>query len=244
MNPLPTSREAWLNEIEGALRDAAELDELAKEFVAHNYDLKFLMRAIVHTQAYQRSSEPAGKGTSDDLLLFARMPVRGMSPEQFFDSLLEATDYLLPPNNQNINRGFPFNQQAGPRGDFLAKFASQDRRNETQTSILQALFMMNGKFLEARTKFYPNMTMEKVFELQEGRRKGMTVEENVPMHTLALQNTPTAHDHHLITERQGIHPIVSNDNCRNTQSPKQLHQFRTDVAASSLIQGRKRLVQK
>jgi len=167
------------------------LDELAKEFVAHNYDLKFLIRVIVHTQAYQRSSEPAGKGTPDDLLLFARMPVRGMTPEQFFDSLLKATDYT-PQMNQNVNRGFPFNQQAGPRGEFLSKFASQDRRNETQTSILQALFMMNGKFLEARTKFYPTMTMEKVFELGEGRRKGMTIEENLPMHTLALQNTPTA----------------------------------------------------
>jgi hypothetical protein len=167
------------------------LDELAKELTAHNYDLKFLIRAIVHTEAYQRSSEPAGKGTPDDLLLFARMPVRGMTPEQFFDSLLKATDYT-PQQNVNMNRGFPFNQQQGPRGQFLSKFASQDRRNETQTSILQALFMMNGKFLEARTKFYPSMTKEKIFDLGEARRKGMTVEENLPLHTLALQDTPTA----------------------------------------------------
>jgi outer membrane murein-binding lipoprotein Lpp len=168
------------------------LEELAKEFVAHNYDLKFLIRAIVHTDAYQRSSEPVGKGTADDLLLFARMPVRGMSPEQFFDSLLKATDYV-PAQTVNMNRGFPFNQQQGPRGEFLSKFASQDRRNETQTSILQALFMMNGKFLEARTKFYPNLTMERIAELTDARAgKNVVVEENLSLHNLALQPTTTA----------------------------------------------------
>ncbi|HMF16485.1 MAG TPA: DUF1549 domain-containing protein [Gemmataceae bacterium] len=169
------------------------LDDLAKEFVAHNYDLKFLIRAIVHSDAYQRSSEPVGKGTPDDFLLFARMPVRGMSPEQFFDSLLKATDYIPSQNNVNMNRGFPFNQQAGPRGEFLSKFASQDRRNETQTSILQALFMMNGKFLEARTKYFPNMTMERIAELTDARAKNnVVVEENLSLHTLGLQPTPTA----------------------------------------------------
>jgi hypothetical protein len=169
------------------------LDELAKEFVAHNYDLKFLIRAIVHSEAYQRSSEPVGKGTPDDLLLFARMPVRGMSPEQFFDSLLKATDYIPSQTTPNMNRGFPFNQQAGPRGEFLSKFASQDRRNETQTSILQALFMMNGKFLEARTKYFPNLTMERIAELTDARAKNnVVVEENLSLHTLGLQPTPTA----------------------------------------------------
>src|SRR5262249_58495929 len=110
--------------------------------------------------------------------------------DNFLDIFHTAPD-TTPQKTQNVTRASPFNQQAGPRGKFLSKSAAQDRSNETQTSILQALFMMNGKFLEARTKFYPTMTMEKVFELGEGRRKGMTIEENLPMHTLALQNTPT-----------------------------------------------------
>jgi hypothetical protein len=32
------------------------LDELAREFVASNYDMKFLIRAIVASQTYQRAS--------------------------------------------------------------------------------------------------------------------------------------------------------------------------------------------
>ena len=34
-----------------------------------------------------------------------------------------------------------------PRAEFIAKYTSQEKRNEMQTSILQALFLMNGKFL-------------------------------------------------------------------------------------------------
>ncbi len=30
------------------------LDEMARQFAEHNFDLKFLIKAIVHTEAYQR----------------------------------------------------------------------------------------------------------------------------------------------------------------------------------------------
>jgi len=66
------------------------LDESTRQFVAHRYDLKFLIRAIVGTSAYQRTSRQTHAGQSDPRL-FARMPVRGLSGEQLFESLLEAT---------------------------------------------------------------------------------------------------------------------------------------------------------
>ncbi len=49
-----------------------------------------------------------------------------------------------------VNR--PFNPPNSPRGQFLSKFTNQERRHETQTSILQALFLMNGKFLADRLR--------------------------------------------------------------------------------------------
>src|SRR5262249_36530336 len=55
------------------------LDELARQFVAHQYDLKFLVRAITASQTYQRTctvSHPSQK----DPRLFARMPLRRLSP--------------------------------------------------------------------------------------------------------------------------------------------------------------------
>ncbi len=135
------------------------LDTLAKEFANHNFDLKFLVRAIVQTEAYARISGTV-TAHKDEIYLFARMPVRGLSPEQFFDSLCEATDYVDPYANQMQFQQVQFNGgQPTPRQAFLSKFTSQDRRTETHTSILQALFMMNGKFLAERTKLENNKSL-------------------------------------------------------------------------------------
>jgi hypothetical protein len=127
------------------------LDEMARQFIAAKYDLKFLIKAIVHTEAYQRASTGTSKATKEDYALLARMPVRGLTPEQLFDSVAEATDYrAFDPNANLVNR--PFNPPNSPRAQFLSKFTNQERRHETQTSILQALFLMNGKFLAERLR--------------------------------------------------------------------------------------------
>jgi len=126
------------------------LDEMARQFTAQNFDLKFLIKAILHSDAYQRASTGITKASKEDYNLFTRMPVRGLTPEQLFDSVAEATSFgrgAAPVNVYNQ----PFNNQpASPRAQFLGKFTNQERRHETQTSILQALFLMNGKFLAER----------------------------------------------------------------------------------------------
>jgi hypothetical protein len=59
---------------------------LAEQFKRHDYDLKFLVKAIVMTEAYQRTSKPFA-GNEDDTELFSRMYVKAMSAEQLFDSI-------------------------------------------------------------------------------------------------------------------------------------------------------------
>ena len=73
----------------------ALLADLASEFVAHKYDVKFLIRAITASETYQRASA-FSHDSQKNPRLFARMPLRGMSPEQLFDSLAVATEYKEP----------------------------------------------------------------------------------------------------------------------------------------------------
>src|SRR5438034_11599621 len=40
----------------------ALLDALAKDFIAHKYDVKYLVRTIMNSAAYQRSSSPLSSG--------------------------------------------------------------------------------------------------------------------------------------------------------------------------------------
>jgi hypothetical protein len=128
----------------------ALLDDLARELVAHKYDLKFLIRAITASQAYQRTSAVARP--SQRTAFFARMPLRGLSPEQLFDSLAEATEYRDAGNFQAARR------------QFLVRFAAQENTIDHQTSILQALYLMNNDFIAARTSLENNRTLATLAE--------------------------------------------------------------------------------
>jgi hypothetical protein len=132
------------------------LDELAQEFVACKYDVKFLIRAITASQTYQRASA-VSHPSQQDLRLFARMPLRGLSPEQLFDSLAMATEYqdTAPADPLVALRLGP----QTPRAQFLAKFAAQDQKIDYQTSILQALYLMNNDFIANRTSVQENRTL-------------------------------------------------------------------------------------
>ncbi|HWG41722.1 MAG TPA: DUF1553 domain-containing protein [Gemmataceae bacterium] len=132
------------------------LDELAQQFAAHGFDLKYLIRAIVGSQAYQRTSV-ANHAGQDDPRLFARMTIRGLSAEQLFDSLAEATEYQDTSSAPSNRFGNPEN--LSPRQKFLARFAHQDKPTEAPTSILQALYLMNSSFVAERTSLEQNKTL-------------------------------------------------------------------------------------
>jgi hypothetical protein len=68
------------------------LDELARQFAASRFDVKFLLRGITASQPYQRSSRGGPPGQTDPRL-FARAAVRGLTPEQLAASLAQAAGY-------------------------------------------------------------------------------------------------------------------------------------------------------
>lgn len=115
----------------------ALLEELATQFTASGYDLPTLVRGIVLSSAYQLSSRGTPP-TTEEAHLFHRRRVKSLAPEQFFDSLAQATG-LTPQNYPPL---------LVQRFAFLAKFThASDQRTEFQTSILQALLLMNGNLL-------------------------------------------------------------------------------------------------
>jgi hypothetical protein len=130
------------------------LDELAKDFAAHRFDMKYLIRAITATQAYQRTS--AGKSTAPpDVHLFERMPIRGLSAEQLFDSIVEATGHREPQNARAVFFG-----GNSLRAEFLSTFADQGARpTEVHTSIPQALLLLNGKVTSSATNLDKSETL-------------------------------------------------------------------------------------
>jgi hypothetical protein len=135
------------------------LDELARDFAAHNFDLKYLIRAITASRTYQLSSSVGHPSQTDNPRLFARMAVKGLSSEQLFDSLAQATGYREPNRNRS-----PFAFNVGtPRGKFLELFNSDnDKPVERETTILQALVMMNGQLVANATHLSRSRTLAAV----------------------------------------------------------------------------------
>jgi hypothetical protein len=114
------------------------LDELARQFADHGFDFKFLIRAIAHSKAYQVQSVRTGSSPH----LYECMAVKGLTPLQIYDSFVQATGYRDPDGSDPRRR---FSYDGSPRCLFLSKFTYQENRTEVQTSIPQALALMNSR---------------------------------------------------------------------------------------------------
>jgi hypothetical protein len=159
-------------------------DHLARQFVAHHYDLKFLIRAITSSQAYQRTSavsHPSQKPPRS----FARMPLRGVSPEQLFDSLAVATEYTAAETSNPQGAFFGGPQSA--RGQFLSKFTAQEQKTDYQTSILQALYLMNNEFIADRIDLQKNRTLSTLAD-----QRTSTARKIESLFLVALSRKPTS----------------------------------------------------
>ncbi len=65
---------------------------LANDFVIHDYDLQHLMRTILNSETYQRTSQ-TNKSNEDDEFYYSHAYVKPLTAEQFFYSLLQATGF-------------------------------------------------------------------------------------------------------------------------------------------------------
>jgi hypothetical protein len=163
------------------------LDELGRQFAAHKYDFKYLIRAITATKTYQLSSQQTHE-SQENPRIFARMALKGLAPEQLFDSIAQATGYHEPYANRNPTQFGMMTNSA--REDFLQMFDnSRDSVIEQQTTILQALSMMNGQFVSDATGLEKSATLSAVADFPL-----MTTAERVEAVYLAAFSRPPRTD--------------------------------------------------
>jgi hypothetical protein len=103
------------------------LDLLAKEFVQQKFDIQWLVREIVLTQAYQRSSIGMAKPET-----FAVALEKRLTAEQLFAAMMNATE--SKPND-------------ALKAKYLKAFANQPREPEDEIapSLKAALFLLHDK---------------------------------------------------------------------------------------------------
>lgn len=140
----------------------ALLDELATAFVEHDFDTKFILRVITASETYQRSSQRTHT-SQDNPRLFAKMNLRGLTSRQLFNSLAQATGFYDEPMRR-LQLQFSYGQN-DPKSELLQAFENtSDSAVDRETTIIQALAMMNGKFTGDAIKATNNFTIGAILD--------------------------------------------------------------------------------
>jgi hypothetical protein len=145
------------------------LDELARELIDHDYDVRSLLRSILLSRAYQADWLVAPPGSPDAVFgvdNFAGVLPRRLTAEQLLDAQCQVLD--TPAEFHGYPAGTRANQLAGvermrardaaPTGDerFLTVFGKPARllscecERGTATTLTQAFHLLNGHQLQQR----------------------------------------------------------------------------------------------
>jgi len=150
---------------------------LAEGFVSSGFDLKWLMREIANSRAYQLSSRYEGKWSSAYEPLFARYQAKRLGAEQIHDALIISSGIFEPyvlsrsigpvvfamqfPDVQGLPRAPRRPANGGPGAlagaavTWLDAFLRGDREatpRSAEATIIQALHLMNSPLVLERVK--------------------------------------------------------------------------------------------
>jgi hypothetical protein len=181
------------------------LDALAKDFVAHKYDVKHVIRTIMNSASYQRSSRPLLENKNDDRF-YSHYLVRRLPAEVILDAYSQVTGVPTPFTQLNSAagdstsgyNGYPLGTRALQLPDslvasrFLDAFGRPERsqtcscERQQDSSVGQALHLNNGQTLNDKIR-------AKNSRIETWLKDKITDEEAVrQLFLMALCREPTA----------------------------------------------------
>jgi hypothetical protein len=172
------------------------LEALTKDFVANQFDARHLMRTIVTSRTYQRSTRAAGT-IAGDTLNFSRTIPRRLKAEVVLDCLAQATG--VPESFPGYPAGTRAAQLPDPvlapaAGSLLALFGKPQRleacecERSDESNMLQALEFINGKSILERVS-RPNSRVDAL--LKQKLTEPQLIEE---LYWWALCRPPSAQE--------------------------------------------------
>jgi hypothetical protein len=158
---------------------------LAQDFASHGYDLQYLTRAIMQTDAYQRSARTTERNKNDDLYL-THARLRPLTAEQLFYSLLEATN--IEGREKRRRRDFE-----SMRRDYLRRYRflfgndEQEEEEVNKPTISQALMMLNGAIVSDGSRRAAGTRLDRILNTEIGLQQRV---EAIYLSVLSRMPTP------------------------------------------------------
>jgi hypothetical protein len=172
-------------------------DAVTRDFVAHGFDVKRLMRTIMLSFAYQRSSEPQGRNAQDDRY-YSHYFVRRLPAEVMLDAVSQITGVAEPFDS------YPSGTRAMQLPDvrvssyFLDVFGRPKRKQTSAAertqdpSLTQALHVINGGTLNTKLQSPDGMVSRLV-------REHATDEQAIDqLYLAALSRKPSVTERRLV----------------------------------------------
>ncbi|QDT35708.1 DUF1553 domain-containing protein [Stratiformator vulcanicus] len=202
------------------------LNAAAGYLVEQDFDLKSLMRAILSSNAYQRSSEPLA-GNKNDKRFYSRYYPKRMTAEVLHDAIVRVTEVptkfdkiVFPGNNRqdvdiykNGTRAIQLHDSA-VENYFLNTFGRNERRivceceRSDEPSMVQVLHLSNGNTINDKLANKQSCVGDFVKLRSDGMSDGALLDE---IYLNALARFPTERER---TQLQDILPAAGADDER------------------------------
>jgi len=167
------------------------LDALAKDFVAHNYDLRYVIKLITKSSTYQLAAVFDGKWKPEYSRYFARHFVRRLSAEELFDAIAQSTQlfpeikvsgtdikvkYVMEMRSpEDLGKG-----ELEELGRFLGHFGESNRSRAVknlQGNIVQASLLLNSRVVKERVKAKPGSRLKALLTREPPPSNEQLIEE-------------------------------------------------------------------
>jgi Protein of unknown function (DUF1553) len=201
------------------------LNALAKDFRDHDHDLRYLIKLISKSAAYQLSTQFEGEWKESYARYWARRFVRRLTAEELFDAVSQASGVFpeIPISGTGLKVKYvmqtrsPEDIRGGELTEiwrFLGSFG-QDNRSRTIKSlkgnIIQASLLLNSKVIKERVKAKPGSRIRKLLDQEPALANEELVEE---LFLATLSRFPSSEEKELATQQirefrtQGVEDLM------------------------------------
>ena len=175
------------------------LDALAKDFEAHHYDIRYLIRLLVSSSTYQFSHRLDGAWKPGYSGYFARRLIRRLPAELVWDAICQATGIFTEMNSGDFGARVKYALQTVSPEDFdprivqaLTDFGLDDRNlglRSLGSSIVQASMLMNSSLVKEKIKCQEGGRLYQLLNASPPKSNAEIVED---LFLAALGRFPTA----------------------------------------------------
>ena len=137
------------------------LDRIAADFVAHDFDVAYLVREITSTEAYQLAASKEAK-TDAENTLWARFHLVPLGPEELLNAILRVTDLENTAKKYGIENMDALRAQLVRQYAFLFDTDEADDVPDYSGTVTQALSLLNGQLIGQGTRDIPGSALDDI----------------------------------------------------------------------------------